>query len=233
MTNGVQNSGDAGIGPNLAEQTPVVQAQPASADTVSLERYKELEAFATRARQNEIANAVIVAKANPKFVSEISDAKVQNAVVKEIYGLDNLAEVQEAFGKDYWKTKDAGGDGESEDKVASLEKEVKLMRLRGQSDRVNAEIEKLKFANPNLIKSEKDEEALRAEMRLISAEVSPEERVKKAARLAFGDVEANKANAMLNSQSASSGGSAAPEKNTNAEQYNRSELVKFLSSYSK
>lgn len=199
-----QNSGNAGIAQNPAAQTPEVNAQQAGAaqspETIELSRYKELEAFATKARQNEIANAIRLAKLDPKTVTEIGDSKVQNAVVKEIYGLDTFAQVKEVYGDAFYDKKD--GQNEGDDEVSSIRKELKLLKVKQESEAVDNAIKALRASNPNLLKSEQDEETLRKEMGLISAQLSPEERVKKAARLAFGDVDANRAKELLDMNAA-------------------------------
>jgi hypothetical protein len=227
-----QNSANGGIAQNPAAQTQDVQAQPAGSasrpETIELARYKELEAFATKARQNEIANAVRLAKLDPKSVAEIGDAKVQNAVVKELYGLDTLAQAKEVYGDMFYDKKD--GDGSGEDEISSIKKEFKLLKVKTEAEAVNNAIKALKASNPNLLKSEQDEETLRREMSLISASLSPEERVKKAARLAFGDVEANKANALLNSQNAAAGSGTATQPNNQADSERRDFLKSFADS---
>jgi hypothetical protein len=199
-----QNSGNAGIAQNPAAQTQDVQAQQAGAssqsETIELARYKELEAFATKARQNEIANAVRLAKLDPKSVNEIGDIKVQNAVVKELYGLDTLAQAKEVYGDTFYDKKD--GEDKGEDELYSIRKELKLLKVKQESEAVDNAIKALRLSNPELLKSEKDEESLRKEMSLISSQLSPEERVKKAARLAFGDVSVNRAKELMDMQSA-------------------------------
>lgn len=229
-----KTSAQAEIAPKAAEDANNANPQNADAkDTVPMERYKELEAFATRARQGEIANAVRAAKADPRALLEISDAKVQAAAVKEIYGLDTMAQVQEVFGKDFWKAKD--NDGEGSDEITSIKTELKLLKVKGESERIENAIKALKASNPNLITSEKDEETLRSEMRLISTELSPEERVSKAARLAFGDVEGNKAKELVRMQSSAAGsGSASQDNNSDYDaKASRSWLTDMINPYKK
>jgi hypothetical protein len=228
-----QNSGNAGIAKNPAAQTQDVQAQQAGAasqsETIELARYKELEAFATKARQNEIANAIRLAKLDPKSVNEIGDIKVQNAVVKEVYGLDTLAQVKEVYGDSFHDKKDGNDDGE--DEISSIKKEFKLLKVKTEADAVKNAINALKASNPNLLKSEQDEETLRREMSLISASLPPEERVKKAARLAFGDVDAMKAKILgeMSSQSGSSASQSPVTQKGKAEK-NASELLDYARS---
>ena len=202
MEQGAQNSGAAGIGPNSGEQTTVQAQKPgvaaATPELIELSRYKELEAFSTKARQNEIALAIELAKANPSKI-ESYDAKTQNAVAKELYGLDTFAQVKEVYGDDFAKKSNDSDDGE--DRTAKLEKELKLFKVKAEYNEVENAIKSLKASNPELLKSESDEVQLRSEMRLLSDKLSPDERVRKAARLAFGDLEANKAKALIDIQS--------------------------------
>lgn len=225
-------SSETEIAPKTGEDSDKENPQKPDADaTVSIERYKELEAFATRSRQNEIAFATKAAKADPKSLLEIQDAKVQSAAVKEIYGLDTLAQVQEVFGKDFWKAREKDGDdnedGSGRSKLSELETKIKLMEVKNQSERVENAIKSLKASNPNLISSEKDEELLRSEMKLISTELAPEDRVAKAARLAFGDLESKKAKELILMQNSAAGsGTASQDKNNVG---GLSELKSFLS----
>lgn len=222
-------SSDTEIAPKASSDSATENPKPEDAknDTVSLERYKELEAFATRARQNEIAFATKAARAEPKTLLEISDPKVQAAAVKEIYGLDTIAQVQEVFGKDFWKNSGKSEDSSEEGEVESLKKEMKLFKVKAESERVENAIKALKASNPSLIASEKDEDTLRKEMTLISTELSPEERVSKAARLAFGDLEANKAKAIVASNAQSTVG---PSSASGEKQITREEEVKARAS---
>jgi hypothetical protein len=210
-----QNSANGGIAQNPAEQTVPVQVQ--NAGMVSEKDHKELEAFATRNRQLAIQMATEAAKANPKSLLSIPDSKVQNAVAKEIYGLDSFAQVKAVYGDEFWKSSENKEDGD-EDKISQMERKLRMFETKSESDRVENAINSLKASNPNLLKSDADEESLRNELSLISSKVSPEERVKKAARILFGDTEAQKAKELLQYQNAASGSGTAYQNNQSASQ---------------
>lgn len=198
---------------------------------VSEKDHKELEAFATRNRQLAIQMATEAAKANPKLISTIEDTKVQNAVARELYGLENLAQVKAVYGDEYWKSSEKRDDGE-EDKVSTLERKLRMFETKSEFERVEQAVSSFKASNPSLIKSEKDEEALRNEMSLISTKLSPEERVKKASRIAFGDSEANKANSLINlSGSAGATPSAAALETINAAQEEDKKRVSAIAAF--
>jgi hypothetical protein len=61
---------------------------------VKEEDYKSLQAEYTRANQEKINLAVKLANIDKKSIIEIGDKKLQDKVIKEIYGLNNIDEVK-------------------------------------------------------------------------------------------------------------------------------------------
>lgn len=218
----------AEIAPKATEDASTANPQPVdakeSADQLA-QRYKDLESAYTRSRQSEIAFATKAARIDPKTLMEISDAKVQAAAVREIYGLESLSQVKDALGEEFWKFKSKEEDGEGK---AETDKQIKLLSMKLDSERLESAVSAFKLANPSLITSEKDEDLLRSEMRLISTELSPAERVSKAARLAFGEVEGNKAKALKVLQNSAAGSGTPSQDNNDSGNEGGNDLKSYL-----
>lgn len=147
--------------------------------TVNEERYKNLQAEYTKVRQWEIALAVKLANKDKKSILEIEDKKLQEKVIKEIYGLNNLEEVKLIHWDTFYKTDEEKGDDEW-DKYSSLEKEFKLMKFHQQKSEIEAAVEAIKKEQPLLFENKANEEKLIEELKYISTELPAAERVKRA-----------------------------------------------------
>lgn len=171
-----------------AEGNAQAQAQEAAAAVVPEKNYKELEAFATKTRQELIKTAVQLTKQDPKYLTSISDPKLQASVAKEIYGLESLAQVKEVFGEKFYEKNESEDAGKVE--VEDLRKEIKLMKVKGEADKIDAAVATMGL-------SEDKAEAFKAELRLINADLPLEVRIQKAKRLAFGETPDDGAKALL------------------------------------
>lgn len=151
-------------------------------DVVTLEQHKALESEYTRVRQGQIEAYTELATANPKKLLEITDYKLQNAVVKKIYGLDSLQAVKAVYGENFIEKKK--DEDEQLDESALIRRELNVLKYSQEQDKLSAEINLLKMSNPSL----NNDEAmfkLNEELKSISKDLPVAERVKKAAMLAF------------------------------------------------
>ncbi len=160
------------------EDTQDVQTQQ---ETVTLEQHKALESEYTRVRQGQIEALAEIATANPKKILELTDYKLQNAVVKRIYGLDNLQAVKAVYGENFLEAKK---EEKEIDDTEKFRRELNVLKYSQEQDKLSAEINLLKLGNPHL-NNEEAMEKLNEELKSISKDLPVAERVKKAAMLAF------------------------------------------------
>jgi len=165
------------------ETTPEVQ-------TLSPEQLAQIEADKlalqweyTRNRQALIETTAIVAKTDPSYLGSIKDTKLQNAVVKQLYGFDTYDQAVAVLGKDFNAPSDEGnGD---EDRTDKLERELKLIKYNSSRAEIENAIKDYKLANPNLFISAGAEDKLRDELQFISWELPANERVRRASSIAL------------------------------------------------
>jgi hypothetical protein len=77
--------------PSADGQTQVITPIEA---VVSEAQFKELQAEFTRRNQELIETKIELAKKDSKSILDIKDIKLQNKVVQEVYGLNNLKELE-------------------------------------------------------------------------------------------------------------------------------------------
>ncbi len=159
-------------------ETPNGQAQP---ETISQEQHRALEAEYTRVRQGQIEALAEIATANPKKILDLTDYKLQNAVVKKIYGLDSLQAVKAVYGENFLDAKKEEGELNETEK---FRRELNVLKYGQEQDKLSAEINLLKITNPALA-SEDNMAKLHEELKSISKDIPVADRVKKAAMLAF------------------------------------------------
>lgn len=83
-------------------------------------------------------------------------------------------------GSDFSKEDDGDGDG-----IGKLQLQIKQLNYQNERRELDAEINKIKFANPDLFKDSNVEEKLRDNLKLFSGTVDVKERVELAAKLAL------------------------------------------------
>lgn len=159
------------------------------APNVSEEDNKNLQAFATKARQGQIDLAIRLAKADKKAILDL-DEDLQNKVIKQVYWLNNLEEVKLIHGDDFYVEKNHD-DEDNDNRSSKLEQEVKLMRYQIEKKSIDDQIEVFKASNKLLFDNDNAEKKLRDELKYISSDLPVEERIKKAARAAFWAISTN------------------------------------------
>ena len=153
-------------------------------NTVKEEDYKSLQAEYTRANQAKIDLSIKLANLYKNSILEISDKRLQDKVIKEIYWLNNIEEVKLIHWDSFYAERTT--DEEDEDKFSTLEKKVKLMEYNASKGQLEKAIEDYKKENKIMFELEWTEDKIREELKYISTEISAEERVKRAWKIIFG-----------------------------------------------
>ncbi len=169
--------------PNEEVQNTNVEANTAKPqnDVVPNKDYIELQSVYTQNRQALIDATIELSRDNPKRILDITDKKLQEKVIKSLYWLDNLQELQMINGTDFWKTTSE----KEEDEVEKLKKKVAIMELTSKKSEVEAEIAKFIAENKELF-DEETELQLRNNLDLLSPSIDIKERVRLAGKLSIG-----------------------------------------------
>lgn len=166
----------------IVEDTPSVQ--PLTPEQLAqMEADKlALQSEYTRTRQALIETTATVAKNDPAYINTIKDTKLQNAVVKQLYGFDTYEQAVAVLWNDFNAVDDGNGTG---DRTEKLERELKLIKYNSQKSEVDNAIKDFKLSNPKFFVDPTAEEKLRSELQFVSSELAPSERVRRASAVAF------------------------------------------------
>lgn len=183
MTNPVNSSPNGEIHSTATDTTNVVQ--PTAEQLAQIEADKlALQSEYTRTRQALIESNVELAKANPTYLNSIKDTKLQNSVVKQLYGFDTYEQAVAVLGQDFNAPSEEGGNGD-EDRTLKLEREIKLMKYNSSKSEVENAIKDYKLTNPQYFVDPSAEDKLREELKFISGELPVSERIKRASQIAL------------------------------------------------
>ena len=174
----------------LQNQVESEEGQPTVTATTE-EDYKSLQSEFTRTQQDRISAYVKLATKDKKEILDITDRKIQSKVVRELYGLDNVEEVEVIYGKDFWNEKKVEDNSDEDDKYLKLEKEIKLTRFQQEKRELDSAIQAIKDKNALSFENPETEEKLRDELRYISKELPLEERIKRASQIVLGNTTSN------------------------------------------
>jgi len=170
--------------------------QPGTAPaTYSEEEYKNLQAFWTKANQWLIDASKKLAEKSPKELLGM-DANIQNKVIKDVWGYDNLDELKVMLPDLLSDDNDEGSNNNNswdyDDTLAQMKREQELLRMKLSKKEVDDEIEKYTSTNSALTSSVPDFNAkVKEELQYVSSSLSAKERVSRAARLVAGsDIDA-------------------------------------------
>lgn len=154
------------------------------------QRFKDTQSAYTKANQEKVELAMALVEANPNNIEIIKDEKVRNKILQDKWGVDNLEELKILF-PNYNKTDEEVED----DKLAQLEKKIKIMEYQSKKVKTNEAIKNAIKENETLLKDIPDYELkILEELKYISPELSEEARVNKALKLVMNT---NKSNAPL------------------------------------
>lgn len=174
---------DKEIQTNAMDTTNVVQPQATPEQLAQIEADKlALQSEYTRNRQSLIEATTLLAKNDPTYLTTIKDTKLQNTVVKQLYGFDTYEQAVAVLWNDF---NAANSWNETADDMKALEREIKLLKYNEQRNTVENELRNYKLAHPQYFTNEGSEEKLRAELQYISWELPVAERIKRASAIAF------------------------------------------------
>jgi len=150
--------------------------------TYSEEEYKNAQAFGTKAQQERIKLAEKLVAKDPKELELMDDIALQNKVINNLYGASDLDELK-ILKPELFSDAQESNEGE-DDELAELQKKVKIMEYKATQWIVNNEIESITKENKDLVDTIPDFDAkIKEELKYISSEISPKERVQRAFRL--------------------------------------------------
>jgi len=156
--------------------------------TYSTEEYKNLQAFWTKANQWLINVSKKLAEKDPKELLAM-DAQIQNKVIKDLYGYDNVEELKIML-PDVFKEKDDDwyDSWNNEDALEIMKREQNLLKMKLNKKEVNDEIEKFTIVNSSVASSIPNfDTKVSDELKYISNELPVKERVDRAIKLVSGN----------------------------------------------
>lgn len=156
------------------EELPKTQTPEEGQVVIGEEEYKNLQSFATTVRQNEIALAIKLVTKDKDELLNISDKKLQNKVIKELYWYDNLEELQAIE----WFEKEKEEDKVDNDELISVKQEVKILKYKAEKQEVDMAIKK--YLTENNVNDEEVIDKIKEELKYISSSLDINERVKRA-----------------------------------------------------
>jgi len=150
-------------------------------------RFKDTQASFTKANQERIDMAKLLVDSDPINITKISDEKIRNKIISEKYGVDNLEELK-LFHPEVLRPKKDKDDEEDElTEVERLRKEVNLMKYKDRKTKTKEVLETVISANKDIVATIPDfEDKINEELKYISDELSPKDRVTKAFKLVAG-----------------------------------------------
>lgn len=201
--------------------------QAVEAQVVPAEDYKNLEAFSTKNRQALIETAKRLVEKDKNELNFISDVKVRDKVVKELYGYDSFEEMTVVEGTDF-STSD---DSNNEDELSFLKKKIRKIEFTQSQKELETAIAAYKKENPSFFASGDSESELRSKLKLITGEMDVSERIKLAGKLAFvNPIDPTTAayKVMASGNVSSGGGGASAEKTKTDKEKNSEAIMQFL-----
>lgn len=161
-------------------------------------RYKDTQWFATKKNQALIDFARTQVEKDPVSIKDVPDKDVQKKILQDKWGVDSIDELETLYPE---VLKVGGKDKEQEDeedKFATLEKKVKLMEYKETKTKTQDAISEIKSTYKDVIATiDGFDEKLLEEMKYISQDLSPKERVSKAFKVVASGVEASDVYSLL------------------------------------
>lgn len=176
------------------DQNPEGQAgENDTTKSYSEEEYKNLQAFSTKANQGLIDVSKKLAEKDPSQLLSM-DSQIQNKVIKDIWGYDNLDELKIMLPDVLTQTRDEekeyGTDGN--EALEQMKREQELLKMKLNKKDVDDEIEKFTSTHLEVSSSIPNfDEKVREELKYISSELPVRERVNRATKLVAGNSDIN------------------------------------------
>lgn len=146
-------------------------------------RYKDTQASFTKANEEKLALARQLASVNPKSILGM-DAKTQAKIIKDEWGYDSLDELK-IMKPDVFEDKKVNiENNEDDDTSAQLIKELNLIKLQRNKEGVENAISTYVASNRKVVDTIPNfEQRVNDELKYITSELPPKERVERAVRL--------------------------------------------------
>ena len=176
------NSSYEEVRQTISEDT-TVQPFPQE-EVIKKEDYVNLQSDYTKKSQALIEITLERGRENPKSILDIKDAKLQNKVISEIYGLNSISELKAIYGDEFYKQRDEA----DMDDLERMKREIAILKNTSESSKLENAIKELKSTNKELFASADAEDKLRDALQLLSTTINTEERVRLASRLVFGNI---------------------------------------------
>lgn len=177
----ISNSSDEEVRQTSGDTT--VQAQN-NEEVIKREDYVNLQSDYTKKSQALIEISLERGRENPKSIVDIKDTKLQNKVISELYGLNSISELKAIYGEEFYKQKD-----ESDmDDLERMKREISILKHTSESSKLENAIKELKSSNKDLFSSADADDKLREALTLLSTTINPDERVRLASKLVFGNI---------------------------------------------
>lgn len=217
---------------NSSQNSEVGQTQenPTSGqalETVAQADYLNLQSESTKWRQGQIEATIKLVKKDKSELKDITDAKLRDSVVKTLFpwysSYDEMVAIE---GSDFSKKEDDDDNG-----IGKLQLQIKQLNYQNEKRELDAEINKIKFANPDLFKDSSVEEKLRDNLKLFSGTVDIKERVELAARLTMPnniDSRTMAFKAMATTQATNNGSTSATQVAKTSSEKNIENVLEFL-----
>lgn len=155
---------------------------------VPIADYENIQAFATKARQNEIARTTRLVEKDSSELHNLDDAKLKDSVTKSLLNM-TYAEATAVYGSNFdLSNKDKSDEDKGNDsKLTNVEKELRLMKFKESIREVDYELSKFESANPNMFwaNAEVMREKIKEELANVSTTLPIDERVRRAATISL------------------------------------------------
>lgn len=148
--------------------------------TYTEEEYKNAQAFGTKANQQLISISKQLAEQNPKSLKWM-EANIQEKVIKEIWGYDNVEELNIMMPELFDEDVSPSWDGDS---MEDMKKRQILLERKLDEKNIKDEIDRFEMSNNNITKVIPNFwEKVREELKYISSSLPAKDRVDRASRL--------------------------------------------------
>lgn len=158
----------------------------ASADTPKVDfeaRHKEAQDALSRKAEENIKTNIKLATHSPKEILAM-DSKMQNKVISEIYGYNNVEELKLIQWEEFWKSVD---EKELSD-FDELNQKLKILEYQNKKSDVTRALENFQKDNSKIFEDNEDAaQMIEGELAYISETLPAKERIERAGKILFGD----------------------------------------------
>ena len=146
-------------------------------------RHKEAQDALSRKAEENIKANIKLAKLDPKEIVDM-DSKMQNKVISELYGYNNIEELKLIQGEEFWKGEEEKDFNETE----TLAQKIKILEYQNKKSDVARALENYQKDNAKIFEDNPDAlEKIEGEIAYISDSLPVKERVERAGKILFGN----------------------------------------------